>query len=150
MPYFTTADGTELYYTDLGEGRPVLLSHGWPLSSDAWQDEVRLLAANGFRVIAHDRRGHGRSDRTYAGDDLDTYAMDLAELIVHLDLRDVVLIGLSSGYEVAVRDAARHAQGRVVKVVTAAVVPGNHGEHRPGPPTNGGLRRRLGGRFAVL
>jgi non-heme chloroperoxidase len=74
MPYFTTSDGTEIYYTDQGEGRPVVLSHGWPLSSDAWQVEVKLLADNGYRVIAHDRRGHGRSSKTYAGNDMDTYA----------------------------------------------------------------------------
>jgi non-heme chloroperoxidase len=129
MPYFTTADGTNLYFTDQGKGQPVLLSHGWPLSTDARQDEVTLLAASGFRVIAHDRRGHGRSSRNYAGDDLDTYATDLAELIVHLDLRDVVLIGLSSGDEEAVREAARHAEGRVVKAVAAAVLTEAHRGH---------------------
>ncbi len=123
MPYFTTSDGTEIYYTDQGEGQPVLLSHGWPLSSDAWQVEIKLLADNGYRAIAHDRRGHGRSSKTYSGNDMDTYARDLAELIEHLDLTSLVVIGHSTGGGEVVRYAAQHGVGRVAKVITAGAVP---------------------------
>ncbi|KQQ08700.1 alpha/beta fold hydrolase [Rathayibacter sp. Leaf296] len=123
MPYFTTSDGTEIYYTDLGSGQPVLLSHGWPLSSDAWQVELKLLVDNGYRAIAHDRRGHGRSSKTATGNDMDTYARDLAELVEHLDLTDLVVIGHSTGGGEVVRYAAQHGVGRVVKVVTAGAVP---------------------------
>jgi len=123
MPYFTTSDGTEIYYTDQGEGQPVLLSHGWPLSSDAWQVEVKLLADNGYRAIAHDRRGHGRSSKTYSGNDMDTYARDLAELIEHLDLQNLVVVGHSTGGGEVVRYAAQHGVGRVAKVITAGAVP---------------------------
>jgi non-heme chloroperoxidase len=123
MPYFTTTDGTELYYTDLGEGQPVLLSHGWPLSSDAWQVEIKLLVDNGYRAIAHDRRGHGRSAKTATGNDMDTYARDLAELIESLDLTDLVVIGHSTGGGEVVRYAAQHGVGRVSKVITAGAVP---------------------------
>ena len=123
MPFITTSDGTEIYYTDQGEGQPVLLSHGWPLSSDAWQVEVKLLADNGYRAIAHDRRGHGRSSKTYTGNDMDTYAKDLAELVEALDLRDLVVIGHSTGGGEVVRYAAQHGAGRVVKVITAGAVP---------------------------
>jgi non-heme chloroperoxidase len=123
MPYFTTSDGTELYYTDQGAGQPVVLSHGWPLSSDAWQVEVKLLADNGYRAIAHDRRGHGRSSKTYNGNDMDTYARDLAELVEHLDLTNLVVIGHSTGGGELVRYAAQHGVGRVAKVITAGAVP---------------------------
>ncbi|MBH0116022.1 alpha/beta hydrolase [Salinibacterium sp. NG253] len=123
MPYFTTSDGTEIYYTDQGAGQPVLLSHGWPLSSDAWQVEIKLLADNGYRAIAHDRRGHGRSSKTYTGNDMDTYARDLAELVEHLDLSNLVVIGHSTGGGEVVRYAAQHANGRVAKVITAGAVP---------------------------
>ncbi|WP_354002497.1 alpha/beta fold hydrolase [Agromyces larvae] len=88
MPYLTTSDGTEIFYTTQGTGRPVLFSHGWPLSSDAWQVELKLIADAGYQAIAHDRRGHGRSSKTYTGNDMDTYARDLAELVEALDLRD--------------------------------------------------------------
>ncbi|WP_137293008.1 alpha/beta fold hydrolase [Nocardioides dongxiaopingii] len=123
MPYFTTTDGTELYYTEQGSGQPVLLSHGWPLSSDAWQVELKLLADHGYRAIAHDRRGHGRSAKTYTGNDMDTYARDLAELVEHLDLRDLVVVGHSTGGGEVVRYAAQHGAGRVTKVITAGAVP---------------------------
>ena len=123
MPFITTTDGTEIYYTDQGEGQPVLLSHGWPLSSDAWQVEVKLLADNGYRAIAHDRRGHGRSSKTYAGNDMDTYAKDLSELVEALDLKDLVVIGHSTGGGEVVRYAAQYGKGRVVKVITAGAVP---------------------------
>lgn len=122
MPYITTSDGTEIYYTQQGTGRPVLLSHGWPLSSDAWQVELKLLADAGFTAIAHDRRGHGRSSKTYLGNDMDTYARDLAELVEALDLQDLVVIGHSTGGGEVVRYAAQHGKGRVTKVVTVGGV----------------------------
>ncbi|MDD7928194.1 alpha/beta fold hydrolase [Microbacterium thalli] len=123
MPYITTADGTQIYYTDLGEGRPVILSHGWPLSSDAWQVELKLLADNGYRAIAHDRRGHGRSSQPWNGNDMDTYAADLAALVDALELDDLSLIGHSTGGGEVVRFAAQHGNGRVRKVITAGAVP---------------------------
>ncbi|MBF4571815.1 alpha/beta hydrolase [Herbiconiux sp. VKM Ac-1786] len=123
MPYFTTSDGTEIYYTDQGSGRPVLFSHGWPLSSDAWKLELKLVADAGFRAIAHDRRGHGRSTKTYTGNDIDTYARDLGELAGSLDLHDIVTVGHSTGGGEAVRFAARYANGRVRKVFTAGAIP---------------------------
>lgn len=123
MAYITTTDGTEIYYTEQGTGQPVLLSHGWPLSSDAWQVELKLLADAGYRAIAHDRRGHGRSSKTYQGNDMDTYARDLAELVDDLDLQDLVLIGHSTGGGEVVRYAAQQGAGRVAKVITAGAVP---------------------------
>ena len=123
MPYITTSDGTEIYYTDLGTGQPVILSHGWPLNSDAWQVELKLLADNGYRAIAHDRRGHGRSSQPWNGNDMDTYARDLAELVEALDLHEIILIGHSTGGGEVVRYAARHGKGRVSKIVTAGAVP---------------------------
>ena len=123
MPYITTTDGTEIYYTEQGSGQPVILSHGWPLSSDAWQLELKVLADAGYRAIAHDRRGHGRSSKTYQGNDMDTYAKDLAELVEALDLRDLVLIGHSTGGGEVVRYAAQHGGDRVAKVITAGAVP---------------------------
>jgi non-heme chloroperoxidase len=125
MSYVTTPDGTEIYYTSQGTGQPIVLSHGWPLSSDAWQVELKKFADAGYRTIAHDRRGHGRSAKTYAGNDMDTYAADLAFLIESLDLRDVILIGHSTGGGEVVRYAAQYGQpqGRVAKVITAGAVP---------------------------
>ncbi|AWB91862.1 alpha/beta fold hydrolase [Aeromicrobium chenweiae] len=123
MPYITTTDGTEIYYTEQGAGQPVLLSHGWPLSSDAWQVELKLLADAGYRAIAHDRRGHGRSSKTYEGNDMDTYASDLAQLVEALDLRDLVLIGHSTGGGEVVRYAAQYGGDRVAKIITAGAVP---------------------------
>lgn len=123
MPYITTDDGVEIYYTEQGSGQPVILSHGWPLSSDAWQVELKVLADAGYRAIAHDRRGHGRSTKTAEGHDMDTYARDLAALVNQLDLRDLVVIGHSTGGGEVVRYAAKYAEGRVVKVFTAGAVP---------------------------
>ena len=123
MPFITTTDGTEIYYTEQGTGQPVILSHGWPLSSDAWQVELKLFADAGYRAIAHDRRGHGRSAKTYQGNDMDTYARDLAELVEALDLHDVVVVGHSTGGGEVVRYAAQHGVGRVAKVVTVGAVP---------------------------
>jgi non-heme chloroperoxidase len=123
MPMFTTSDGTEIFYTDQGSGQPIVFSHGWPLSSDAWQVAIKFFADHGFRAIAHDRRGHGRSSQTYTGNDISTYAKDLGELIDSLDLHDVVVVGHSTGGGEVVRYAARHANGRVAKVVTAGAIP---------------------------
>jgi non-heme chloroperoxidase len=123
MPYITTSDGTEIYFTTQGSGQPVLFSHGWPLSSDAWQVELKLLADAGYQAIAHDRRGHGRSSKTSTGNDMDTYARDLAELVEALDLRDLVVIGHSTGGGEVVRYAAQHGAGRVSRVVTVGAVP---------------------------
>ncbi|MFB7894282.1 alpha/beta fold hydrolase [Microbacterium sp. NPDC056044] len=123
MPYITTPDGTEIYYTDLGEGKPVVLSHGWPLNSDAWQVELKLLADAGYRAIAHDRRGHGRSSQPWNGNDMDTYAADLAALVDALELDDLSLIGHSTGGGEVVRFAAQHGNGRVRKIITAGAVP---------------------------
>ncbi|WP_373318873.1 alpha/beta fold hydrolase, partial [Dactylosporangium siamense] len=89
MPSVTTADDTQIFYKDWGAGRPVVLSHGWPLNADSWEAQQLFLANNGYRAIAHDRRGHGRSTQTWTGNEMDTYADDLAALIEHLDLRDV-------------------------------------------------------------
>jgi len=123
MPYITTPDGTEIYYTELGEGRPVIFSHGWPLNSDAWQKELKIFADAGYRAIAHDRRGHGRSSRTYRGNDMDTYVADLASLAEQLDLQDILLVGHSTGGGEVVRYAATLGAGRVSKVATAGAVP---------------------------
>jgi non-heme chloroperoxidase len=123
MPYFTTSDGTEIYYTDQGEGQPIVMSHGWPLCSDAWRVELKLFADAGYRAIAHDRRGNGRSTKTYKGNDMETYARDLAQLIDSLDLRDVVLVGHSTGGGEVVKYAAQYGKARVAKVVTAGAVP---------------------------
>ncbi|NYD77660.1 alpha/beta fold hydrolase [Arthrobacter cupressi] len=125
MPFITTTDGTRIYYTEQGPamGRPVILSHGWPLSSDAWQVELKLLADHGYRAIAHDRRGHGRSSQPWTGNDMDTYARDLAELVEQLGLQDLVVIGHSTGGGEVVRYAAQHGAGRVAKVITVGAVP---------------------------
>jgi non-heme chloroperoxidase len=123
VPYFKTSDGVELYYTEQGSGQPIVFSHGWPLSSDAWQVELKLFADAGFRAIAHDRRGHGRSAKTYVGNDMDTYARDLAELIDSLNLHNVVVVGHSTGGGEVVKYAAYPGRDRVVKVVTCGGVP---------------------------
>jgi non-heme chloroperoxidase len=123
MPYSTAPDGAQTFYKDWGTGQPVVFSHGWPLTADAWDVELKLAADNGFRAIAHDRRGHGRSTQTWDGNDMDTYAADLAALINTLDLRDVILVGHSTGGGEVVRYAARHGSGRVAKIVTAGAVP---------------------------
>lgn len=123
MGTFTTKDGTELYYKDWGSGPPVVFSHGWPLSADAWDEQMLFLASNGYRCIAHDRRGHGRSSQPWHGNDMDTYADDLAELIEHLDLQDAVLVGHSTGGGEVTRYIGRHGTGRVASVVLIGAVP---------------------------
>ena len=97
MSTITTKDGTEIFYKDWGKGQPVVFSHGWPLTGDAWDVQMMFLSSHGYRTIAHDRRGHGRSAQPWHGNDMDTYADDLAELIEQLDLKDIVLIGHSTG-----------------------------------------------------
>ena len=97
MSYVITSDGTQIFYTDWGSGRPVIFSHGWPLNADSWEAQMLFLASSGFRCIAHDRRGHGRSSRPWNGNEMDTYADDLATLIETLELREAVLIGFSTG-----------------------------------------------------
>jgi non-heme chloroperoxidase len=119
----TTKDGTEIYYKDWGKGPVVTFSHGWPLSSDAWDGQMLFLAQNGFRVVAHDRRGHGRSSQPSSGNDMDGYADDLAAVIEALDLKDGVLVGHSTGGGEVVRYIGRHGKERVAKVVLIAAVP---------------------------
>lgn len=124
MPHITTPDGIEIHYTDYGSGRPVLLSHGWPLSSQAWQRELKLLADAGYRAIAHDRRGHGRSTGSHTGHELDGYAADLAALVEALQLHDLALVGHSAagGGEV-LRYTAQHGGGRVTRLVLIGAEP---------------------------
>jgi non-heme chloroperoxidase len=122
-PTIRMADGTVIYYKDWGSGQPVVFSHGWPLSADAWDDQLMLSAANGFRAIAHDRRGHGRSSQPWEGNELDTYADDLSELIEQLDLHDVILVGHSTGGGEVTRYIGRHGTSRVAKVVLISAIP---------------------------
>jgi non-heme chloroperoxidase len=123
MTTVTTKDGTEIYYKDWGAGQPVVFSHGWPLSSEAWASQMLFLAQNGYRVIAHDRRGHGRSSQNSSGNDMNTYADDLAAVINHLDLKNAVLVGHSTGGGEVTRYIGRHGTKRVEKVVLIAAVP---------------------------
>jgi non-heme chloroperoxidase len=119
----TTKDGTEIYYKDWGEGPVVTFSHGWPLSSDAWDGQMLFLVHNGFRVVAHDRRGHGRSSQASLGNDMDGYADDLAAVIEALDLKDAILVGHSTGGGEVARYIGRHGTKRVAKAVLIAAVP---------------------------
>ncbi|WSA86670.1 alpha/beta hydrolase [Micromonospora sp. NBC_01796] len=123
MSFVTTSDGTRIFYKDWGTGRPVVLSHGWPLNSDSWEAQQLFLAENGFRVIAHDRRGHGRSTQTWHGNEMDTYADDLAALIEQLDLREVTLVGFSTGGGEITRYIGRHGTSRVAQAVLVSAVP---------------------------
>ena len=123
MKSITTKDGTEIFYKDWGAGQPVVFHHGWPLSSDDWDAQMLFFAQNGYRVVAHDRRGHGRSTQTTSGNDMDTYAADVAALVDHLDLRDAIHVGHSTGGGEAARYVARHGAGRVAKLVLIGAVP---------------------------
>jgi non-heme chloroperoxidase len=123
MPTVTASDGTSIFYKDWGSGQPVTFSHGWPLNADSWEAQMLFLAANGFRCIAHDRRGHGRSGQTWGGNEMDTYADDLAALIDALDLRHVVLIGFSTGGGEVARYIGRHGTERVAGAVLVSAVP---------------------------
>jgi non-heme chloroperoxidase len=123
MNTITTKDGTSIYYKDWGTGKPITFSHGWPLSADAWDAQMLFLGQQGYRVIAHDRRGHGRSGQTWTGNDMDTYADDLAELIEALDLKDLTMVGHSTGGGEVARYIGRHGNKRVSKAVLISSVP---------------------------
>jgi len=122
MATFTTRDGTDIYYKDWGQGQPIVFSHGWPLTADAWEAQMFYLGSHGYRCIAHDRRGHGRSSQPWHGNDMDTYADDLAELMKTLDLHDAILVGHSTGGGEVARYIGRHGTTRVAKAVLVGSV----------------------------
>lgn len=123
MSSITVKDGTRIHYKDWGAGPPVVFSHGWPLTADAWEDQMLFLGERGYRVIAHDRRGHGRSSQPWGGNDMDTYADDLAALVEALDLEGITLIGHSTGGGEVTRYVGRHGTRRVAKVVLVGAIP---------------------------
>jgi non-heme chloroperoxidase len=123
MSTIKTKDGTNLFYKDWGEGQPVVFSHGWPLNGDAWDEQVFFLASRGYRAIAHDRRGHGRSSQTWQGNEMNTYADDLAQLIEALDLRNAILVGHSTGGGEVTRYIGRHGTKRLAKAALISAVP---------------------------
>ena len=123
MAIYTTKEGVELYYKDWGSGQPIVFCHGWPLNSDSWESQMIFLADQGYRCIAHDRRGHGRSSQPWDGNDMDHYADDLAELLDHLDVRDAVLFGFSTGGGEVARYIGRHGTARVAKAGLISAVP---------------------------
>ena len=123
MPTITTADGTEIFYKDWGHGQPIVFSHGWPLSADDWDTQMMFFLLRGYRVVASDRRGHGRSEQTDGGHDMDHYADDLAAVVEHLDLHDAIHVGHSTGGGEVVRYIARHGESRVARAVLISSVP---------------------------
>ncbi|HEY2474494.1 MAG TPA: alpha/beta hydrolase [Candidatus Cybelea sp.] len=123
MPTIKTPDNTEIYYKDWGSGQPVVFSHGWPLDSDAWEDQMFFLASRGYRCVAHDRRAHGRSSQPLPGQDMDTYADDLAAVVAALDLRDAIHVGHSTGGGEVARYIARHGTERVAGAVLVSAIP---------------------------
>lgn len=123
MSTITVKDGTQIYFKDWGSGSPVVFSHGWPLSSDSWEAQMLYLADRGYRCIAHDRRGHGRSSQPWSGNEMDTYADDLAALLDHLDVRSATLVGFSTGGGEVARYLGRHGPARVAKVALVSAVP---------------------------
>jgi non-heme chloroperoxidase len=125
MPTVTTKDGLEIFYKDWGTGQPIVFSHGWPLSADDWDAQMLFFLGEGFRVVAHDRRGHGRSTQTDSGHDLDHYADDLAAVVEHLDLREAIHVGHSTGGGEVVRFLARHGECRAAKAA-----PGHDGRRQ--------------------
>jgi non-heme chloroperoxidase len=151
MQSITTTDGTKLFYKDWGEGQPIVFHHGWPLSGDDWDAQMLYFLDKGYRVIAHDRRGHGRSTQVSDGHDMDTYASDVAELVAHLDLRNAIHVGHSTGGGEATRYVARHGTGRVAKLVLIGAVPPVMVGSNPGSlPISlfDGLRAQLAGNRA--
>ena len=123
MSTITTTDGTEIFYKDWGSGQPIVFSHGWPLSADDWDTQMLFFLSHGYRVIAHDRRGHGRSTQTSEGHDMDHYADDLAAVTEHLNLEEAVHVGHSTGGGEVIRYIARHGEGRVAKAVIMSAIP---------------------------
>ena len=123
MPTITVKDGTEIYYKDWGSGQPVVFSHGWPLSCDSWESQMLFLASNGYRVIAHDRRGHGRSSQPWSGNEMNTYADDLAALMDKLDIKGATMVGFSTGGGEVARYIGRHGTKRVARAVLVSSVP---------------------------
>ena len=123
MSYITTQDGTNIFYKDWGQGQPIVFHHGWPLSGDDWDTQMQFFLMQGFRVIAHDRRGHGRSTQTSGGHEMDTYAADVAAMVQKLDLRDAIHVGHSTGGGEAVRYVAKHGKDRVAKLAILGAVP---------------------------